>query len=85
MALTVDDKIKEIEEKVSNLREERNAFKIEIQNLRDHMDELHDVVKHLVSTIDRSKGALWIIGGVSALVGAVFHYLSVLYHGNIKP
>ena len=78
MATTVEDRVRELETRVSDLREERAAFKVEIGNLRDDVKELHSIMKDLVSTIDKSKGALWLIGGASAFLGALGHYVAVI-------
>jgi len=78
----VEDRVLTLEDKVSELREERAAFKIEMNNLQRDVRELNLTMKDLVSTIDQSKGAIWIIGGISGIIGAIGHWLATLYSGH---
>jgi hypothetical protein len=82
MATPMEDRVRELEGQVSTLREDRAAYKVEIQNLRDDVKDLRVVMKDLVSTIDKSKGALWLIGGASAFLGALGHYAAVMFTGG---
>jgi len=56
---------------VTMLREARAGQAIVNEKLEAKVDKLADSVDALTSTIDRSRGALWVISGVSGIVGAI--------------
>lgn len=74
-------RFRDLETRVSELREERAALKVELSHLNKSVNDLSECVTELVSTVDRSKGALWIIGGASGFLGALGHWAASFY-GN---
>lgn len=66
---------------IALLREGR-AAQVEInRELREDVSALTSAVQNLTSAIDRSRGALWVISGVSGVAGAVVSWgASLMFH-----
>ena len=65
------DGLAELRENVAQLREHRAAQEEALGNLADDVKALTEAVASLKTTIDRSRGALYVISGVSGAIGII--------------
>ncbi len=64
-------RIERLEEQVGDLREDRARDSEAQEHLTGAVEALTAKVAELNDTINRGRGALWIIGGVGATAGAL--------------
>jgi NADPH-dependent curcumin reductase CurA len=72
----------EIREELSRMRERQGISEANLSNLADDVAALTEAVRDLKETIDRSRGALWVISGASGVVGVVASWLATNLWGK---
>jgi N-acetylmuramic acid 6-phosphate (MurNAc-6-P) etherase len=68
--------IQRLTENVNMLRQANAAQDVVNATMQANVEKLTDAVTGLTSTIDKSRGALYVISGVSGVGGAVFAWLA---------
>lgn len=70
-------------EDVARLREAKAGQDVMNRNLQDDLTKLTEAVQTLTSTIDRSRGALWVISGAAGAMGAfISAAVALIIHGK---
>jgi hypothetical protein len=72
----------EIREELSRMRERQGISEANLSNLADDVAALTEAVRDLKETIDRSRGALWVISGASGVVGVFASWLATNLWGK---
>jgi len=80
----VEQRIRELENIVSDLRVNDAERRVVLTHLLTEVDNLTKAIEHLTSTINRGKGALWVLLGVGAAVGSGVHWLADMLVGVHK-
>ena len=78
----VEERIRELEGIVADLRVSDAERRVVLNHLLTEVDNLTRAIEHLTSTINRGKGALWVLLGVGAAVGSGVHWLADLIVGS---
>jgi chromosome segregation ATPase len=65
----MEQRLHALEQHVGTLRESTAANGVQIQSLKDAVDELTPAVRELTATINKSKGAIWFAGGMGGVIG----------------
>lgn len=73
-----------MEERINVLREGRAASDVVTASLAADVKALTEAVAKLQSSIDTSRGALWVISGVSGVAGAISALVATFwYHKGV--
>ncbi len=66
-----EERIRTLEEHVGNLRVENASLAASVQHLTESVDRLTVSLTGLEATMNRGKGALWVVVGASSVAGAI--------------
>lgn len=64
-----DERVFRLETDVANLREENAALAVSVRHLTMSVDGLSTKLGELTSTMDKGRGALWVIVAASTFLG----------------
>jgi predicted nucleic acid-binding Zn-ribbon protein len=72
----IREDIRDLHDEVTMLRESKAAQQVTLEHIEETVQRLTEAVTELTSTLDKSRGALYVISGVSGAVGAVVAWLA---------
>jgi uncharacterized protein YlxW (UPF0749 family) len=70
-----EERIFRLESEVSNLREENASLAASVRHLTESVDGLTTVLNEMKSTMDKGRGALWVIVAASTFLGGIISAL----------
>ena len=70
----MEDRVKTLERDVTDLRISNAELSQSIIQLKDSVKELNGTVGSLRDTMNRGRGALWVIGSGAGVIGALASY-----------
>ena len=71
----IDNRVDELERQVSALRVSDAAMKTSLVYIADDVRELTAATRQLTEAVNRSRGALWVIGGLSAIAIGISEWI----------
>lgn len=73
-----EERLKKVEEHVTDLRVENARLSESVQHLADAVSTLTVVVQDLRDSMNRGRGALWLFGIMAATVGGLVSWATTL-------
>lgn len=73
-----DERLTELETRVTDLRIANARLSESLQNLATAVSGLTGVVQELRDSMNRGRGALWLLGGLAATVGGIVSWATTL-------
>lgn len=67
----MEDRILDLERDVTNLRVENAGLGKSVEHLSLSVEKLSEVVQELRDTMNKGRGALWILGSTAAGLGSI--------------
>lgn len=74
----VEERVSALEGHVTDLRIENARLSESVQNLATAVSGLTGVVQELRDSMNRGRGALWLLGGLAATVGGIVSWATTL-------
>lgn len=66
-----EERIFRLETDVAELREQNAALAVSVRHLTESVDSLTVVLNEMKSTMDKGRGALWVIVAASTFLGGI--------------
>jgi hypothetical protein len=76
----VEHRVSRLEEHVGDLRAVSATHGSKLAHQQTAIQELTEAVKELTAVLNKSRGALWVIGVSSATFGAIAGWFSSVFH-----
>ena len=68
-----EERIFRLESEMSNLREENAALAVSVEHLSQAVNGLTEKLTSMTSTMDKGRGALWVIVAASTFLGGILN------------
>lgn len=67
----MESRLAELEERISNVRVNNASLTTSVEHLAESVKNLTIIVQQLRDTMNQGRGALWVITGAAAMLGAI--------------